>query len=103
MVDNGPAGQPSRPLVQVCLVGLINFLKPHKNKQVSSAEYYSQHNFILRLSKHGPFSSMQACVLQASSGSKEHRGNIQSMTDEIRIIVYTIQGSFGTRPLHAFH
>ena len=47
---------------------------------------------------------MQACVLQASSGSKEHRGNIQSfMTDEIRIIVYTIQGSFGTRPLHAFH
>lgn len=55
------------------------------------------------LSKHGPFSSMQACVLQASSGSKEHRGNIQSMTDEIRIIVYTIQGSFGTRPLHAFH
>lgn len=48
MVDNGPAEQPSRPLVQVCLVGLLNFLKPHKNKQVSSAEYYSQHNFILR-------------------------------------------------------
>lgn len=65
VVDNGPAEQPSSPLVQMCLVRLLNFLKLHKIKQVSFAEYHSKRNFVERvhaeentvLSKHGPFSS----------------------------------------------
>jgi len=30
VVDNGPAEQPSSPLVQMCLVMLLNLLKLHK-------------------------------------------------------------------------
>ena len=106
VVDNGPAEQPSSPLVQMCLVRLLNFLKLHKIKQVSFAEYHSKRNFVERvhaeenrvLSKHGPFSKV--VYPKASTGSKEHRANMERMTKEIRGCI--IQGSFGGRPLHAF-
>lgn len=62
-VDNGPAEQPSSPLVQMCLARLLNLLKLDRITQVSFAEYHSKRNFVERvhaegnrvLSKHGPF------------------------------------------------
>ena len=46
VVDNGPAEKPSSPLVHMCLVRLLKFLKLHKITQISFAEYYTKRNFV---------------------------------------------------------
>lgn len=91
VVDNGPAEQPSSPLVQMCLARLLNFLKLDKITQVSFAEYHSKRNYVERvhaeenrvLSKHGPFSS-KGIHSQASPGTVEHAENMEHMANEVR-------------------
>ncbi len=76
VVDNGPAEQPSSPLVQLSLVRLLRYLNLDK---VSFAEYHSKRNFVERvhaeenrvLSKRGPFSS-KSLHKSAAPGSQEH-------------------------------
>ena len=80
VVDNGPQEKPSNPLVQMCMVRILQVLKLHKITQVSFAEYHSKRNFVERvhveenrvLSKHGPFIS---CKVHPSPtvGSSEGR------------------------------
>ena len=65
IVDNGPAEQPSSPLVQMFLIQLLRLLNLDKVTQVSFAEYHSKRNFVERvhaiedevLSRHGPFTA----------------------------------------------
>jgi hypothetical protein len=65
VVDNGPAEQPSSPLVQMLLIRLLCILDLDKITQVSFAEYHSKRNFVERvhaiedeaLSRHGPFTA----------------------------------------------
>lgn len=49
VVDNGPSEQPNCPLLQMCLIRLLNLLKLCKVVQVSFAEYNSKCNFIERV------------------------------------------------------
>ena len=49
VVDNGPAEQPSSPLVQMCLARLLNFLNLDKICQTSFAEYHSKNNYVKRV------------------------------------------------------
>ncbi len=82
-VDNGPAEQPRCPLVQMCLVRLLQFLKLNKITQVSFAEYHSKRNFVERahaeenrvLAAHGPFRS-DSRHKYAVAGSHEHYENM---------------------------
>ena len=105
VVDNGPAEQPSSPLVQLCLARLLNFLKLHRITQVSFAEYHSKRNYVERvhaeenrvLSKHGPFSSKLVHQL-VSTGSKD--ANMERMVDEVRQCIGL--GTFGSRPLLSY-
>ena len=107
VVDNGPAEQPKSPLVKMCLVRLLNFLRLHRITQVSFAEYHSKRNFVERvhaeenrvLSKHGPFDSKQMHPL-ASTGTKEHKENIEKMCDDIRKCL--LHASFGSQSLKAY-
>ena len=107
VVDNGPAEQPSSPLVQMCLVRMLKFLKLHKITQVSFAEYHSKRNFVERvhaeenkvLSKHGPFSSSMLHQ-SPSPGTKEHKENMEAMADEIRKCL--LYGSFGGASLLSY-
>ena len=46
VVDNGPSEQLSSPLVQMCLVRLLLFLKLEKITQCSFAEYHSKRNYV---------------------------------------------------------
>ena len=83
VVDNGPAEQPSCPLVQMCLVRLLHFLRLDKVVQISFAEYHSKRNYVERvhaeenrvLSKHRPFSSTYVHK-KATVGSLQHKENI---------------------------
>lgn len=89
IVHNGPAEQPSSPLVQMCMAHL-NFLKLEKVILVSFAEYHSKRNFVERvhaqenrvLSKHGPFKS-DSVYPHATTGSNEHRQNMEHMATEV--------------------
>lgn len=49
VVDNGPAEQPSSPMVQMCLVRLLLWLKLEKIVQVSFVEYHSKRNYVERV------------------------------------------------------
>ena len=49
VVDNGPAEQPSSPVVQMCLVRLLLCLKLEKIVQVSFVEYHSKRNYVERV------------------------------------------------------
>jgi len=51
------------------------------------------------LSKRGPFSN-KLLYPHASPGSKEHKANMEHMTEKIRACI--IGGSFGSKPLHAY-
>ena len=107
IVDNGPAEQPSSPLVQLCLVRLLRLLKLHKITQVSFAEYHSKRNYVERvhaeenreLSKHGIFCS-KSIHENASIGSKQHKENLEHMAEEVRKCIS--QGSFGSKHLMCF-
>ena len=107
IVDNGPAEQPSSPLVQMSLIRLLKVLNLKKIVQVSFAEYHSKRNFVERvhaeenrvLSKHGPFSS-KSVHPQAVAGSKEHVDNMEHMANEVCSCIS--QGSFGSKSLLAF-
>ena len=107
MVDNGPAEQPSSPMVRMCLARMVNFLKLQRITQVSFAEYHSKRNYVERdhaeenrvLSKHGPFNSSVAYPI-ASPGSKEHHINMERMADDVRQCIS--HGSFGSKPLLAY-
>ena len=44
VVNDGPSKQPSRPLVQTCLAGMLRFMKLDKICQISFAEYHSKRN-----------------------------------------------------------
>ena len=104
VVDNGPQEKPSNPLVQMCLVHLLKFLKLHRITQVSFAEYHSKRNFVERvhaeenrvLSKHGPFSS-HTVHKNVVIGSREHRENIENMAEDVINCIKTAQ--FGKKPL----
>ena len=107
VVDNGPAEQPSSPLVQMCLSRLLNFLKLDKICQTSFAEYNSKRNFVERahaeenrvLAKHGPFSSTIA-HRYSKPGSSEHIENMECVADEVGRCIR--QGSFGGSSLMCF-
>eukprot|EP00112_Aurelia_sp_Birch-Aquarium-sp1_P021266 Seg568.7 transcript_id=Seg568.7/GoldUCD/mRNA.D3Y31 product=Vertnin protein_id=Seg568.7/GoldUCD/D3Y31 len=83
VVDNGPAEQPSSPLVQMMLVRLSKYL------QLEKAEYNSKRNFVERvhaeenklLSRHGPFSSTM--VHAKNNTDVKHRENMEAMTMEV--------------------
>ena len=104
VVDNGPQEKPSNPLVQMCMVRILQVLKLHKITQVSFAEYHSKRNFVERvhaeenrvLSKHGPFSS---CKVHPSPtvGSSEHMENMEAMAIEVAETIET--ATFGRRKL----
>ena len=107
IVDNGPAKQPSSPLVQMCLVRLLRFLNLEKVIQVAFAEYHSKRNYVERvyaeenkvLSKHGPFRG--DCVHpNVVTGSDEHRENMEHMATEISHCLR--RASFGGNPLHTY-
>ena len=91
VVDNGPAEQPSCPLVQICLVRLLRFLQLDRIVQVSFAEYHSKRNYVERvhaeenrvLSKHGPFSSTYVHK-NATVGSLQHRENMEEMATKVQ-------------------
>lgn len=80
VVDNGPAEQPSSPLVQMSLVRLLKLLDLDKVTQVSFAEYHSKRNFVEHvhsqennvLSKVSKFNS-HSVYEKAKIGSKEHK------------------------------
>ena len=107
VVDNGPAEQPSSPLVKMCLARLLRFLKLDKICQMSFAEYHSKRNFVERahaeenrvLSRHGPFKS-NAVHQHALAGTKEHKENMEHMAEEVRKCL--IQGSFGGSPMMCY-
>ena len=107
VVDNGPAEQPSSPMVRMCLARMVNFLKLQRITQVSFAEYHSKRNYVESvhaeenrvLSKHGPFNSTVAYPI-ASPGSKEHHINMERMADDVRQCIS--HGSFGSKPLLAY-
>ncbi len=104
IVDNGPAEQPSCPLVRMCLVHLLKFLNLEKVTQVSFAEYHSKRNYVERvhaeenrvLSKHGPFTS-KCLHPSASTGSNEHRENMEHMASEVTQCLN--RATFGGKPL----
>ena len=104
VVDNGPQEKPSNPIVQMCLVRLLNFLKLYKVTQVSFAEYYSKRNFVERvhaqenqvLSAHGPFQG-QSLYKNPRVGSSEHRANMEAMAGEIQKCIES--ASFGGKQL----
>ena len=107
IVDNGPQEKPSSPLVRMCMVRLLRFLKLDKILQISFAEYHSKRNFAERvhaeedrvLSKHGPFSSHE--VHQRSvTGSKEHRENMEHMADEVSKCLQA--ATFGGKQLQCY-
>ena len=90
IVDNGPSEAQNNFSVQMLIVRLVKFLDLDKATQRSFAEYLSKRNFVERvhtvenkvLSDHGPFSSKQ--VHEAGSpGSKEHKGNMERMAQDI--------------------
>ena len=90
VVDNGPQEKPANALVQMCMARLLKFLKLDRITQVSFAEYHSKRNFVERvhaeenrvLSKHGSFSST-IVHSNYSTGSKQHRENMEAMADEV--------------------
>ena len=104
VVDNGPQERPSNALVQMCMVRLLKVLKLNSICQVSFAEYHSKRNFVERvhaeenraLAKHGPFSS-SLIHKEFIVGSKEHRENMEAMTDEVARCINT--ASFARKPL----
>ena len=104
IVDNGPAEQPCCPLVQMCMVRFLKFLKLEKVIQVSFAEYHSKRNFVERvhaeenrvLSKHGPFKS-DSIYPNATTGSNEHRQNMEHVASEA--IQCINRASFGGKSL----
>ena len=83
------------------------FKNLHKITQVSFAEYHSKINFVERVpaeenrvqSKHGSFDSSQVHS-HASPGTKEHKDNIEKMSDDIRKCL--LYASFGSKPLKAY-
>ena len=107
VVDNGPSEQPSSPLVQMLLVRLLKFLKLKKIVQVSFAEYHSKRNFVERvhsienfaLSRHGPFDS-HLVHKSSSTGSKEHRENMEAMAKEVQKCLNACQ--YSKKPLQCF-
>ena len=107
VVDNGPAEQPSSPLVKMCLARLMRFLKLDKICQMSFAEYHSKRNFVERahaeenrvLARHGPFKS-NAVYERVVAGTKEHKDNMEHMAEEVRKCL--IEGSFGGNPLMCY-
>ena len=104
IVDNGPAEQPSSPMVQMCLARFLKFLNLEKVTQVSFAEYHSKRNFVERvhaeenrvLSKHGPFSSTYVHS-NTTVGSKEHKDNLEAMATRIQGCISL--GTFGSEQL----
>ena len=107
VVDNGPAKQPSYPMVRMCLTRMQHFLKLHWITQVSFAEYHSKRNYVewvhaeenRVLSKHGPFSSTLV-YSTASLGTKEHYANMERMANEIEHCIQT--ATFGSKPFFAY-
>ena len=107
VVDNGPAEQPSCPLVQMCLVRLLRFLSLDRVVQVSFAEYHSKRNYVERvhaeenrvLSKQGPFSSTNVHS-NATVGSPQHRENMEEMATRIQGCISST--TFGGEPLLCF-
>lgn len=100
VVDNGPAEQPSSPVVQMLLVRLLRFLNLKQIMQVSFAEYHSKRNFVERvhafeniaLSGHGPFSCSfpNADVLP---GTTQHKENMEAMANEVQKCLNSCQYS----------
>ena len=90
VVDNGPAEQPSSPLVQMCLARLLKFLNLDKLYQTSFAEYHSKRNFVERahaeenrmLSKHRQFKSKPIHKTD-TPGSQEHMENMEHVASEV--------------------
>eukprot|EP00112_Aurelia_sp_Birch-Aquarium-sp1_P021836 Seg5972.1 transcript_id=Seg5972.1/GoldUCD/mRNA.D3Y31 product="hypothetical protein" protein_id=Seg5972.1/GoldUCD/D3Y31 len=89
IVDNGPAEQPSSPLVQMSLIRILKYLNLSSICQVSFAEYNSKRNFVERvhatentmLSRHGPFSSTK--VHAKNDTDEKHRANIEAMSSDV--------------------
>ena len=107
IVDNGPSEQPSSPLVKMCLVRLLQFLKLDKVIQTSFAEYHSKRNYVERvhaeenrvLAKHGPFSS-SLVHKNAKAGSHEHEENMEAMAKEVESCIS--RGSFGGHAIQCY-
>ena len=109
VVHNGPAEEPSSPLVQMLLVRLQKLLNLDRVVQMSFAEYHSKRNFVEQvhatedklLSRHGPFSSSEVhnnCNIQP--GSKQHVDNMEKMTENV--INCLSQGRYDGKSLEAF-
>ena len=104
LVDNGPAEQPSSPMVKMCLVRL---LKLDTVTQVSLAEYHSKRNYVERvhaeenrvLSKHKMFKS-NSVHKSGSNGSIEHKENMEHTANEA--IFCLNRASFEGKPLHCY-
>ena len=90
IVDNGPAEQPSSPLVRMTLIRLMKYLDLKMVCQVAFAEYNSKRNFAERvhalennvLSKHGPFKS-DMLHTNVNAPSDEHNENMEAMAQEV--------------------
>lgn len=109
IVDNGPAEEPSSPLVQMLLVRLQRLLNLDRVVQLSFAEYHSKRNFVERvhatenklLSRHGPFSSSEVHKdRNIQLGSKHHVDNMEKMTENV--IDCLRQGRYHGKPLEVF-
>lgn len=109
IVDNGPAEEPSSPLVQMLLVRLQKLLKLDRVLQISFAEYHSKRNFVERvhatenklLARHGSFSS---CEVHKNNNiqprSKHHVDNMEKMTENVMNCLR--QGRYDGKPLEVF-
>jgi hypothetical protein len=109
VVDNGPAEDPSSPLVQMLMARMLKFLKLDKVIQVSFAEYHSKRNFVERvhavedklLARHGPFSSHAIhSNINITPGSQEHVENMENMSEAV--INCLKQGRYDGQPLNVF-
>ncbi|CAB3983432.1 zinc finger MYM-type 1-like [Paramuricea clavata] len=108
IVDNGPAEQPSSPLVQMFLIRLLRILDLDKITQVSFAEYHSKRNFVERvhaiedeaLSRHGPFTANKIFNDRSiHPGSEKHIANMEEMVKDVSSCLQ--QAKFGGKSLEA--
>ena len=109
IVDNGPAEEPSTPLVRMLLVRLQKLLNFDGVVQVSFAKYHSKRNFVERvhatedklLARHGPFSSHGLHKdTNIQPGSKHHVENMERMADDVMSCLS--QGRFNGKQLEVF-